>query len=75
MTEDVRFKHHPPTSDNVADTHHEVRLRFSEVAHWLEENVPNCRERSVALTNLETAMMWSNAAVARTQLKEQPPRQ
>jgi len=34
----------------------------------LFETIPDCRERSVALTNLEQAAMWANRAVCVTQI-------
>jgi len=64
-----RFAHHPPTSDQVAEAHQEIRLRFTSLALYLAESVPSGRESSLAQTKLEEAAFWANAAVARTQLE------
>lgn len=40
----------------------ENRRRFRELRDWLTR-FPMTREMSVALTNLQQAMMWSNAAI------------
>ena len=36
-----------------------------DLAHVLNELVPDSREKSLAITHLEEVMMWSNAAIAR----------
>jgi hypothetical protein len=40
------------------------------VARGLFAAVPDCRERSLALTNLEQSCMWAMAALARTNYDE-----
>lgn len=42
-----------------------IREKAKEMAHVILENAPESRERSLALTKLEEAAMWANAAVAR----------
>lgn len=60
-----RFKHHPPTSDAVADRYVSVRSWCLQFARGIVEITPASREQSLALTKLEEAMFWANAAIAR----------
>jgi hypothetical protein len=43
----------------------ENRRRFRELREWLK-GLPQTRELAVALTKLQEASMWSNAAIALT---------
>jgi hypothetical protein len=61
---DDRFKHHPPSTQEVADTHIEVRRLLSELAGRIDSLVPDGREKSLAITKLEEAAMWANKAIA-----------
>ncbi len=45
----------PSGSDVVA----EIKRRTDELMEYLRENVPNNRERSIAITNYEQAAMWA----------------
>lgn len=58
------FKHHDVSPEN-ADKLGALRAAFKTVALQILINCPNSRERSVALTNLETAMFFANSSVAR----------
>ncbi|MFN0092874.1 MAG: hypothetical protein ACKVWR_21780 [Acidimicrobiales bacterium] len=58
------FKHHPPTGGKVAK-HENIRAALGSMAHMLDHYLPECREKSLALTKLEEAMFWANAAIAR----------
>ena len=60
-----RFSYHAPSSDEVRNTHEIIRNRLRVLAHSLNGALPECREKSLAITHLEEAMMWANAAVAR----------
>lgn len=42
-----------------------IRDKGKELAHMIDELCPNSREKSVAFTELETAIFWANAAIAR----------
>lgn len=57
-----RFSFHPA---DTQDKHGEVRATMWRAAEYLSDNLPDCRETSLAVTKLEEAMMWANAAVAR----------
>lgn len=45
----------------------DLRDEFNELWRTITQRVPDCRERSLALTNLEQACMWAVRASA-TQL-------
>ncbi len=60
---DQRFRFHKGT-DITAPKHDEVRDRLRKQALWVLDNIPRSRERSLAITALQEAMMWCNAAIA-----------
>ncbi|MFF1531496.1 hypothetical protein [Cellulomonas sp. NPDC058312] len=62
---DHRFDFHPATSAEKRGDHGSVRAECKSLAHFLDRNVPPSREKALALTNLEQAMFWANAAIAR----------
>lgn len=66
MNSDIknRFTFHPSNS-STALTYEAMRAKALELASWMDENAPESRELSLALTNLDQAVMWFNAAVAR----------
>lgn len=61
-----RFTHHPPRNDADVHQHESVRLAMMEVALDVDEKMPPSREKSLAITKLEEAMMWANAGLARS---------
>jgi hypothetical protein len=60
-----RFTFHPVKDASQAALYEEVRAKALEFALWLDEVVPDSRELSVALINLDQVVFWSNAAIAR----------
>lgn len=62
---DNRFAYHPPRDQSVVEAHERVRAAHWALAEELNGLLPECREKSLAMTNVEQAMMWSNAAIAR----------
>jgi hypothetical protein len=58
------FDSHPPVSEEDALAHEEVREAFKRIARTLS-NLPNSRERSLAMTKLEEASFWAHAAIGR----------
>lgn len=58
------FKFHEP-KEGQPEKYLEIRKKFKELAYLIEDLCPNSREKSVSITNLETAMFWANAAIAR----------
>lgn len=41
-----------------------IRGTARSLAHVVQDNCPESREKSLALTNLQQAVMWANAAIA-----------
>lgn len=64
---DHRAKHHPPTDQSVIDHHQAVRQATSDFLELVESIGEPSRERSLACTKIEEAMMWANAHIARNQ--------
>ena len=60
-----RFKHHPPSKADTILRHEKVRASCLDTAAIIETLVPDGREKSLATTKLEEAMMWANAGIAR----------
>ncbi len=59
-----RFTYHTPQG-NQPEKYTVVRATARSLAHVLLDNVPEGRERSLALTKLEEAIFWANAGIAR----------
>jgi hypothetical protein len=60
-----RFQFHPADADNTKDAHEDIRASCLHLAGVINQLCPEGREKSLAVTNLEQAMMWANAAIAR----------
>lgn len=60
-----RFMFHAATTVEKKNEHASVRMKCLELALFIHENVPDGREKSLAITHLEEVMMWSNAGIAR----------
>jgi hypothetical protein len=60
-----RFAFHAATTEEKRDAHTSVRQNCRRLADFLNEKLPEGMEKSVAVTKLEEAMFWANAAVAR----------
>ncbi|WNM74093.1 hypothetical protein SEA_NERGAL_2 [Mycobacterium Phage Nergal] len=59
-----RFSYHPATTPARQAQHEAVRAACKRLAHALDRIVPPGRHKSLALTAVEEAMHWANAAVA-----------
>lgn len=66
-SEDIkaRFKFYPATTAERGQAHQAARDTLRDAALVLSRFVPEGREFSLVLTNLEQAMFWANAAIAR----------
>jgi hypothetical protein len=61
-----RFTYHPP-KDGQADRYERIRAFAHSTARAINETAPDSREKSLAITHLEDAVMWANAAIARNE--------
>ena len=60
-----RFAFHAASRAEKRDEHTSARQSIGDVAKHLNELLPEGREKSTAITKLEEAMFWANAAIAR----------
>lgn len=60
------FKYHAPKGDQV-NRYGEIRVFAKQFALLINDMCPNSREKSLAITNLESSVMWANAAIARNE--------
>lgn len=61
---DARFTYHCPT-DEQAKKYTSIRSRARAFAELIDVSCPDSREKSLAITKLEEAVMWANASIAR----------
>lgn len=61
-----RFQYHPP-KEGQPEKYSVIRSGFATIAFYLLDTCPQSRELSLALTNLEQAQFWANAAIARNE--------
>ena len=60
----TRFTYHGPKADQVPK-YEAIRAKAREFAELVSELTPDSREQSLAITAIEDASMWANAAIAR----------
>jgi hypothetical protein len=60
------FKYHAP-KDGQPEKYEAIRAEAKGLAGVMMAFCPPSRELSLALTNLEQAVMWANAAIARNE--------
>ena len=60
----TRFRYHSPKKDQP-QRYEALRFTMLEAARLILESTVECREQSLAITHLEQAAMWANAAIAR----------
>lgn len=58
------FKYHAP-KPGQAEMYVTLRDKGKELAYLIDTLCPKSRETALALTNLEQAIMWANASIAR----------
>ena len=65
-TEEIltRFTYHSPKGEQPIK-YEAIREEARELAELINDVCPESREKSLAITKLEEAVMWANAAVAR----------
>lgn len=60
------FTYHAP-KDDQPERYVKIRDEAKALAYTIVQNTPPSREQSVALTWLEGAIFWANAAIARNE--------
>lgn len=60
------FTYHPP-KPGQPERYAAIRDKAKELALLIDAECPDSREKSVALTNLEQVVMWTNAGIARNE--------
>jgi hypothetical protein len=60
-----RFTYQRP-DEHRAKLHEQVNEKMKDVAHWLNDLLPEGREKSLAITHLEDVRMRANQAIATT---------
>ena len=63
---DNNFRYHAP-KEGQPEKYNALRSKAKELAEMINEICPDSREKSISLTELETSVMWANAAVARNE--------
>lgn len=58
------FKYHAP-KEGQPEKYTAIREKAKELACLIDDLCPSSREKSIAMTELETAVMWANASIAR----------
>lgn len=61
-----RFGYHKPPASADGAALAEMRAELCAMAKHVVRSTPRGREQALAITKLEEAMFWANAAVART---------
>lgn len=59
-----RFRHHDVSIEQI-NKMADLRQKFYYLASFCSSQTPQSRELSLALTKLEEAMFWVNAAISR----------
>ena len=57
------FTYHAPKEGQPA-IYETIRKHGKNMAQYILEECPDSRERSVALTKIQEAVMWANASIA-----------
>lgn len=58
------FTHHEPKKGQP-EKYQMIREKAKELACLIDREVPDSREKSLAMTKLEECSMWANAGIAR----------
>lgn len=61
---ETRFTYHPPKDDQPR-RYEQIRDGGRALAEIIDVRCPDSQEKSLALTKIEEAVMWANAAIAR----------
>lgn len=61
-----RFTYHPP-KEGQPQKYENLRKNALAFAQLIDGMCPDSREKSLAITHIEEAVMWANAAIARNE--------
>lgn len=61
-----RFTYHAPKGDQT-DRYGEIKGLAKHLANMIDDYCPESREKALAVTKLEEAVMWANASIARNE--------
>jgi hypothetical protein len=61
-----RFTYHAP-KPGQPERYEKLRSEAKELAKLINLDVPESREKSIAMTKLEETIMWANAGIARNE--------
>jgi hypothetical protein len=64
LNHDNNYTYHRPPAE-IVPVFQAIRDTAKCLAMLIDESCPDTRERSIAHTHIETAVMWANAAIAR----------
>ena len=60
-----RFTFHAAPDAEKRNEHTSVRASVAHLAHYMNDVLPEGREKAIVMTKLEEVMFWANAAIAR----------
>jgi len=60
------FIYHAPKGTQL-ERYEEIREKAKELAHLLNRQCPESREKSLSFTKLEECVMWANSSIARNE--------
>lgn len=63
------FTYHPPKGDQI-ERYQQIRDKAKEFAMLVVTLAPASRECSLALTHIDSASMFANAAIARNEVED-----
>ena len=66
MNIEKNFTYHAP-KQGQPERYELIRNKAKELALVIEQACPDSREKSLAFTKLEEAVMWANASIARNE--------
>jgi hypothetical protein len=66
MNIENNYTYHAP-KEGQPKKYEAIREKAKELALLIEDVCPTSREKSLAFTNIEQAVMWANASIARNE--------
>jgi len=63
------FKYHAPL-EGQPEKYTALRMKAKSLAYMIDQLCPDSREKALAMTNLEQAIMWANSSIARNEVQK-----